>query len=595
MRLAQVLTLLRDVRPHLRQRDVGHRVGHAVVEPGHADRHIARRRDADARFPADETFGSEIFVGQREHGTDAELPVQLVERRRAKAGADVAPRADLVGDLIARRGARADHGVGSVGEARRRRSAGCVAGRLVVGRRPRDDRRLQVVGVVVPPVIDARAERHRQLRQRRQDVLHERAQALLRPAGHALEREDRVLRRRHDDAWRRVVRRLLAVAVHMTPIGARAEVVRGPKHLGPLHHAADAGRRHVLIHGQADDAARGDGGGRRGDREERAVEVLEVGEEARLQIAVVRHPDPHAAARRLPPRVVDLAHLAVDAVFAEVAGAGEQLHAVRRAVVDLAVEVAELHRRVDIDEPLLARHHDRKSVGVEHAAVHGDAQLAPHIARRVVELRAAVISVLRLDLERPPRWTGADDVDDAAHRVVAVEAGARSVDDLDAIHAFERHARPVDPAAEGIVERCAVHQDERAADAARPDAAQRHALRRRMRRQAARAAEQAERRDLPQHVVGDDGGRLANLFAAQDVDAGRDIAEPLLASTGRDGNGLEQAGGRQRDVERPRRIGDVLNPLGEAARAHRDRDVAAARRVDSEAAVRTCRHAQFRA
>ena len=56
----------------------------------------------------------------------------------------------------------------------------------------------------------------------------------------------------------------------------------------------------------------------------------------------------------------------------------------------------------------------------------------------------------------------------------------------------ERHARPVDPAAERIVERDAVEQDERAALAARTDAAQRHALRRRLRDEAAGAPEQAE-------------------------------------------------------------------------------------------------------
>ena len=76
--------------------------------------------------------------------------------------------------------------------------------------------------------------------------------------------------------------------------------------------------------------------------------------------------------------------------------------------------------------------------------------------------------------------------------IVAVQARRRVLGDLDAIDADERHARPVHPAAERIVERDAVEQDERAALAARPDAAQRHALRGRLRDEAAGAAEQAE-------------------------------------------------------------------------------------------------------
>ena len=72
----------------------------------------------------------------------------------------------------------------------------------------------------------------------------------------------------------------------------------------------------------------------------------------------------------------------------------------------------------------------------------------------------------------PARGPAADGVDDAAHRVVAVQARARSLDNLDAIHAFERDARPVHPAAERIVEGHAVDQHQRAADAARADAAQ---------------------------------------------------------------------------------------------------------------------------
>ena len=138
--------------------------------------------------------------------------------------------------------------------------------------------------------------------------------------------------------------------------------------------------------------------------------------------------------------------------------------------------------------------------------------------------------VLNSSVRRP--GTRGDDVDDAAHRVVAVEARARPVDHLDAIDALERHARPIHPAAERIVERHAVDQHQRAADAARADAAQRDALRGRMRRQAAGAAEQAERRHLPQHVVGNDGGRLPDGFLLDDVGADGNVAEGFSLRVG---------------------------------------------------------------
>src|SRR2546426_343638 len=91
------------------------------------------------------------------------------------------------------------------------------------------------------------------------------------------------------------------------------------------------------------------------------------------------------------------------------------------------------------EDPALARRDDEKAVGIEDAAIDGDAQLAPDIAAEHVELRAAVIAVLRLESDRPTRRAVADDVDDAAHRVVAVQTGGRSIHDLDAIDAFERH------------------------------------------------------------------------------------------------------------------------------------------------------------
>ena len=138
-----------------------------------------------------------------------------------------------------------------------------------------------------------------------------------------------------------------------------------------------------------------------------------------------------------------------------------------------------------------------------------------------------------------------NDVDHAAHAVVAVQARTRAVDHLDAIDALERNARPVDPSAERIVEGHAVHEHERAADTARPDPAKRHALRGGMRRQAAAAPEQAEGRHLPEHVVGHHGRRLSNRLFFDDVGADGDVAKPLLAAGRRHGHGLEE----RRDLE----------------------------------------------
>ena len=94
--------------------------------------------------------------------------------------------------------------------------------------------------------------------------------------------------------------------------------------------------------------------------------------------------------------------LAVVAVFLEVAAAEEQVHAIVRAVVDLAVEVREVDLGVVVDDPALGGDHDREAVGVERAAFDRHAQLAPHVAGEEVRLRAVVVAVLRLELDRSP-------------------------------------------------------------------------------------------------------------------------------------------------------------------------------------------------
>ena len=169
-----------------------------------------------------------------------------------------------------------------------------------------------------------------------------------------------------------------------------------------------------------------------------------------------------------------------------------------------------------------------------------DTLLANWSLREEVELRAVLAAVLRFELDRPARRPAGDDVDDAAHRDVAVQTRRRALGDLDAVHAGERHAGPVHPPAERIVERDAVEQDERAALTARADPAQRDALRGRLRHQAAGPAKEAERGHLPQHVVGEQRRRRFDRFAREDADTRRHVAEPLLGSCRRHRHGLEQ-------------------------------------------------------
>src|SRR5207342_3111379 len=137
-------------------------------------------------------------------------------------------------------------------------------------------------------------------------------------------------------------------------------------------------------------------------REEVAVKVLEIAVDAGLELALVGQPHPDPAAHRGPPRVVDLEDLAVAPVLAEIPGAEEGLDPIGRAVIELGVEVPELHGGVVVDGAALVLDDDRKAVGVEEAAVDDDANLAPHVRETVVQLAAVAVAILRLQLDGPP-------------------------------------------------------------------------------------------------------------------------------------------------------------------------------------------------
>ena len=571
----------REVRLCGGHRHVRHRVLYAVVEPGDTRGEVLRRRDVHAELAAEQTLGTELRVGPRRDGADRELTIELGEGGRAEARVVGAPRRDPLGDVIERRHTRADHRIGAV-----------VDRRLVVrGRQPRGHGRLEVVAVVVAPVVHAGVQRDDQLVDRREHVLDERALAALRAARETLHRQGGALRdavecRRH----RRHVRIFLAFTLHPAVVGADGERLLRADELLPLHHTAEPVHRHLLIGGETHGVA---GGGRVGHREEVVVRVLDVAEHARLQVAVVRQDRAHAAADALPPCVVQFADLAVVALFLEVASAASDGEAFGRQVLDLAGDVAVVDLGVVIDRARLGG--DRlEAVGVEDAAFDREAELLVDVTGEHVELRRAPLvrpavrarerAELRLQLQGAAGRPAGDDVDDAAHGVVAVEARRRVFGDFDAVDAHHRHAGPVDPAAERVVERHTVEQHQRAALAARADAAQRHALRRRLRHDAVRSAEETEARYGAQHIVDRHGRRRLDLLGRDDVHAGRRVAEPLLGAARGDHDGLEDGRRLQRHFDF-RAAANGLALLGKAARPdHEDRTVRHG--VEREAAVR---------
>ena len=68
--------------------------------------HVARTvrfvdwRHVDADLTTHQTFGSELIVGERQDRAHAELAVELVERWRAEARSDTAPRRNFLADVV---------------------------------------------------------------------------------------------------------------------------------------------------------------------------------------------------------------------------------------------------------------------------------------------------------------------------------------------------------------------------------------------------------------------------------------------------------------------------------------------------------------
>ena len=145
-------------------------------------------------------------------------------------------------------------------------------------------------------------------------------------------------------------------------------------------------------------------------------------------------------------------------------------------------------------------------------------------------------------------------LDHAADGVGAVQVAGAAAHDFDAVDRHLRHAIPVDPAAEGVVERHAVGEHQRPAGARGRQPAQRDALRGRVGGARRRTAEQREAGREAQHVVDRAGGR--HLEVAREItvaSAGRS-APRTGPATGGHGDLLGARGGIEPDVEgrRPR-------------------------------------------
>ena len=564
---AEVLLL----RQRGRERHVRHRVLDAVVEERHPRGEVLGGRDVQAQFAAHQPLGTEFRVWTRHDGAHRELAVELRERGRAEARVHCAPGGDPIGEVVERGHARTEHRVGAVGQR--------VA--IVGGRQPRGHRGFEIVPVVVAPLVGAGAERDHRLRGGRDDVGDERAQAALRAARDAPQRTRHPLRDAVDHGGHgRHIGVFLAVAVDPAHVGAGAQHLRAAEHLGPLQHAAHAVGGHLLIGGQAHHVAQG---GRVGDGQEVEVRALPVQEHVRLQRAVIGQLRLGADAARGPLGVVHLAHLGVGAVLGKPADAQEGVQAIGRIEFDLRGEIGVLDVGVVVDRTAFTSRHDREARGVERAAFHRQAHALPAVAGEEIDLRRVAVAVLGLHLQRAARGPAGDHIDHAAHGDVAVEARGRVLGDLDLVDAEQRHPRPVDPAAERVVEGHAVEQHQRAALAARADAAQRHALRGRLGRQAARAPEQAEARHLAQDVVGHHGRRVPDGLAGHDVDAGWHRAETALGAGRAHHHGFEHRRRREHNLDlagsqRPLRLGESLG-------AHHQRGVAARHLADQEAAL----------
>ena len=214
-----------------------------------------------------------------------------------------------------------------------------------------------------------------------------------------------------------------------------------------------------------------------------------------------------------------------------------------------------LRVRLDVDGPARFRRDDDEAVGVarfrraaghQRLAVQGAVERAAHGAE-VARLEPGFASLIGARRQ----------LNDAAERAVAVNVARGAADDVDALQRGHRHAVPVDPRAERVVQRDVVGDDERAAGARRRHAAQRHPLRRRVGDGGRRAAEEAEAGNGSQLIVEperrrfDDRGAIERRRCVDGQPRGADSALTVICFGNRLRTQLDDDGrGRQRDPRR---------------------------------------------
>ena len=408
------------------------------------------------------------------------------------------------------------------GAARAREEPLAVPERLP-GRHAGRGRRVLPVAVVVGPVVDADAADQLQHGKRRIHVLQEDAGQELLASGDASPEVDAVV----EDV-------LDGLAGDPAGVAARRDQVAAEL-AAPLEPPARRGRGHLLIERQ----------GLRVSVErlsrERALELLVVGIERQPPLARARRrrAQPPTECAAAVVRVVDLQPRAVAAVLVEVRAGDEQRGLGREHQLGPAVERGVARLGVDIDGAPARILHDEVAVGLEEAALERHPERPLHLVHQEIEVHGVLSAVAAVEVDRALDRPATEDLDDAAEGVVAPDARAAAADDLDLLDALQRDSVPVDPAAEGVVDRDTVDQDEGAAGPAGADTAERQALSRRVRHEARRAPEQAEAGDLAQEVVQGLARRQADVLTGQHRHAGGRLAGPLLGARHRDHDRLE--------------------------------------------------------
>ena len=252
--------------------------------------------------------------------------------------------------------------------------------------------------------------------------------------------------------------------------------------------------------------------------------------------------DAPARGDRAGARAVELERRAVAPLLVEVVARDEQRQVGRLDELDPPVEGVVLRVGVDVDRAPPRLLDDRIAARVEVIPLEREAERPLRLGQEEVDVQRVARAEALLEeggaLDGPAR----EDVDDATEGVVAPDARAAAAHDLDLLDRLERHAVPVDPAAEGVVERYPVEEDERAARPGGSDAAEGEALGRRMPDDARRAPEEAEARHLAQQVVHRLARRVGHVVARDDRHRGRRVSRLLLHPGRRDDNGLETRG-----------------------------------------------------